>query len=158
MNTSVHDNVAENNNLENFAPEGGLARLIPSGVGVLILGSDHNEVFHNVIRDNKTTGVAIFSLTGAGVFDVNEIDVGPLPEGNWVYDNTYHNNGYDPDPFVKDLGIPVGDILWDGSGRDNRFDEQDASSFPPLLPGNGWPAFARQAYGNVLNFVIGLVS
>ena len=158
MNTRVHDNVAENNNLENFAPEGGLARLVPSGVGVLILGSDHNEVFHNVIRDNKTTGVAIFSLTGAGVFDVNEIDVGPLPEGNWVYDNTYHNNGYDPDPFVKELGIPVGDILWDGSGRDNRFDEQDASSFPPLLPGNGWPAFARQAYGNVLNFVIGLVS
>lgn len=158
MNTSVHDNVAENNNLENFAPEGAMARLVPSGVGILILGSDHNEVFHNVLRNNKTTGVAVFSLTGSGAFDVNEIDVGPLPEGNWVYDNTYDNNGYDPDPSVKELGIPVGDILWDGSGRDNRFDEQDASSFPPLLPGNGWPAFVRQAYGNVLNFVIGLVS
>ena len=158
MNTSVHDNVSENNNLENFAPEGALARLVPSGVGILILGSDHNEVFHNVLRGNQTTGVAVFSLTGSGAFDVNEIDVGPLPEGNWVYDNTYHNNGYDPDPSVEELGVPVGDILWDGSGRDNRFDEQDASSFPPLLPGNGWPAFVRQAYGNVLNFVIGLLS
>ena len=158
MNTSVHDNVAENNNLENFAPEGALARLVPSGVGILILGSDHNQVFHNVLRGNKTTGVAVFSLTGTGAFDVNEIDVGPLPEANWVYDNTYHNNAYDPDPSVKELGIPVGDILWDGSGRDNRFDEQDATSFPPLLPGNGWPAFARQAYSNLLNFVISLVS
>lgn len=158
MNTKVYDNAVENNNHANFAPEGSLTRVAPAGVGILILGSDESEVYHNEIRGNKTTGIAVFSLTGAGVFDVNEIDVGPLPEGNWVHDNSYQNNGYDPDPFVKELGIPVGDVLWDGSGRDNRFDESGASSFPPLLPGNGWPAFARRAYGNVLNFVIGLVS
>ncbi|HEX6385040.1 MAG TPA: parallel beta-helix domain-containing protein [Anaerolineae bacterium] len=158
MNTRGYENVAENNNRENFAPEGAMARLVPSGVGILILGSDNNEVYRNQVHDNKTTGVAVFSLTGTGAFDVNELDVGPLPEGNWIHDNVYANNGFDPDPFVRELGIPVGDVLWDGSGNGNRFDEQDASSFPPLLPRSNWPSLARQAYGNVLNFVIGLVS
>ncbi|RMH00366.1 MAG: hypothetical protein D6706_04010 [Chloroflexi bacterium] len=157
-NTKVYDNISEDNNHENFAPEGALARSAPSGVGILLLGTDNAEVYNNVVRNNKTTGVAVFSLTGTGVFDVNELDVGPLPEGNWVHDNTYENNGYDPDPFVKELGIPVGDILWDGSGNNNRFNEENATSFPPLLPGDGWPGFVRRGYGNILNFLIGLVS
>ena len=84
--------------------------------------------------------------------------MGPLPEGNWLHDNSYQHNGYDPDQFVKDLGIPVGDILWDGSGSNNRFNEEDVRSFPPLLPGNGWPEFTRRSYGNILNFLISLVS
>jgi parallel beta-helix repeat protein len=157
-NTKVYDNLVEGNNHENFAPEGTTARIVPPGVGILVLASDNNDLTNNTIRDNKTTGIAIFSLTGSGAFDVNEIDVGPLPEGNWVHDNIYENNGYDPDPFVKELGIPVGDLLWDGSGRNNRFNEEQATTFPPLLPGNGWPAFARQGYGNILNWLIGLVS
>lgn len=156
--TKVYDNLLEGNNHENFAPEGAVARIVPPGVGILILASDNNEVYQNTVRNNKTTGVAVFSLTCCGAFDTNEIDVGPLPENNWVHDNHYENNGYDPDAFVKELGIPVGDILWDGTGSGNRFNERDASSFPPLLPGNGWPRFARQAYSNILAFLIGLVA
>jgi hypothetical protein len=55
------------------------------------------------------------------------------------------------------LGIPVGDILWDGTGTDNRFND-DVPSFPPLLPGNGWPGFIRRGYGNILTFLIGLIA
>jgi hypothetical protein len=83
--------------------------------------------------------------------------VGPLPEGNYIHDNRYRNNGYDPDPVVADLGIPGGDILWDASGSSNRFDEPGATGFPPLLPSNNWPAIFQRAYGNLLNFVVGLV-
>jgi cytochrome c peroxidase len=155
--TLVYDNIIENNNHVNFAPEDMIASVAPSGVGVLLLATDHAEVYDNEIRDNKSTGVAVFSLTRSGAFDVNEIDVGPLPEHNWVHSNRYENNGYDPDPFVKDLGIPVGDVLWDGSGVGNRFNEEGISSFPPLLPGNGWPGFVQRAYGNILNFLIGLI-
>jgi parallel beta-helix repeat protein len=157
-NTKVYDNLVEANNHENFAPEGAIARLAPTGVGILVLASDNNEITENVIRDNKTTGTAVFSLTGTGSFDVNEIDVGPLPEGNWIHDNTYQHNGYDPDDIIKELGIPAGDILWDGSGNNNRFNEENASSFPPLLPGNDWPRFVRRGYVNLLNGLIGLVS
>jgi hypothetical protein len=76
------------------------------------------------------------------------VDVGPLPEGNYIHDNTFSNNGYDPDPVVAELGIPSGDILWETTGAGNRFDESGATSFPPVLPGSGWPDFMANAYGN----------
>jgi len=50
---------------------------------------------------------------------------------------------------VAELGIPAGDILWDTTGGNNRFNEPGATSFPPLLPGDGWPGFLQTAYGNV---------
>ncbi len=158
IDTEVRDNIVEANNHPNFAPPGAIARTIPPGVGILLLATDNANVHNNTIQDNNTSGVAVFSLTGSGAFDVNEIDVGPLPEGNWVHDNTFGKNGSDPDEFIKQLGIPAGDILWDGSGSNNRFNEPGASGFPPLLPGDGWPALLRRGYGNVLNFVIGLVT
>ncbi|MBK7896674.1 MAG: right-handed parallel beta-helix repeat-containing protein [Anaerolineaceae bacterium] len=153
-NTLVYDNLVEDNNHENFAPPGAIAGIAPSGVGILLLATDNAEVYNNEIRNNKTTGVAVFSLTSTGAFDINEIDVGPLPEGNWVRDNIYDNNGYDADPFVRDLGIPTADILWDGTGMNNRFNEESASSFPPLVPGDGWPNFVRRGYTNILGFLV----
>ena len=144
----IYDNLVENNNLANFAPEGAVARIVPPGTGILLIASDNNEVTGNTITGNKTAGVAVFSLTGTGAFNENEVDVGPLAEGNYVHDNTYENNGYDPDPIVAELGIPSGDILWETTGTNNRFDESGATSFPPLLPSDNWPGFVRNAYGN----------
>ena len=83
--------------------------------------------------------------------------MGPLAEGNYAHGNVYENNGYDPDPVVAELGIPAGDILWDTTGANNRFDEPGASSFPPVLPGGGWPGFLRTAYGNVFKVLTGLL-
>ncbi len=154
--TKVYNNIVENNNHQNFAPEGAIARLMPPGVGILLLGSDDNELYNNEIRDNKSSGIAVFSLTNTGAFD--DVDVGPMPERNHLHDNRFANNGYEPDPFVAGLGIPTGDILWDGSGGGNVFDEPLAQGgFPPLLPGSGWPHFLQRAYWHALNTLIGLV-
>jgi len=153
----VYDNRVEGNNHANFAPEGNLARLVPAGVGILILSSDDNEVYDNIIRDNQTTGLALFSLVSTGFFD--ELDIGPNPESNWMRDNQYENNGFDPDGIVKELGVPAGDIIWDGSGTGNVFDEPFAgTTFPPVLPGSGWPDFLQNAYWQALNALIALVS
>lgn len=157
-NAKVYDNILENNNTENFAPEGATAGFLPPGIGILIAASDNNEVYNNTIQGNKTSGVAVFNLTGTGAFNPNEVDIGIYPEGNWIHDNEYSNNGFDPDQFVKELGIPVGDILWDGTGANNRFNESGATGFPPLLPGDGWPGFVRQGYGNILSWLLGLVA
>lgn len=156
--TKVYDNLVEDNNTANFGPAGATVSILPPGIGILLLATDNAEAYNNRVEGNKSTGIAVFSLTGTGAFDQNELDVGPLPEGNWVHDNIYENNGYDPDQFIKDLGIPVGDILWDASGNNNRFDEIGASSFPPLLPSDGWPSIVRRSYENLLRFVIGLVA
>ncbi|MEZ4767722.1 MAG: parallel beta-helix domain-containing protein [Caldilineales bacterium] len=152
-NTRIHDNLIENNNRENFA-RGGVVSFVPPGIGVLLLGADNAAVYNNVIKDNKTGGIGVYSLTRTGVFEANELDVGPLPEGNKIYGNTLIHNGYDPDTFLTDLGIPGADIIWDGSGANNTFDQPGASAFPPLLPGSNWPAFLHRAYDNILNFAI----
>ena len=156
-NTMIRDNIVESNNIANFAPPGAIARIVPPGTGILLIGSDGNTVTSNVIRDNKTAGVAVFSLTGSGAFNENELDVGPLSEGNHIYGNIYESNGYDPDPIVAELGIPSGDILWDMTGTNNRFDESGATSFPPLLPSDSWPEPVRNAYGNLLGVLVGLL-
>lgn len=154
--TRVYDNVVENNNLENFAP-GGFARIAPRGTGILLLATDNAEVTGNTITGNDTVGVAVFGLERSGGFNMNEVDVGPQSENNWVHGNTFADNGRSPDDALKALGIPGSDVIWDGQGINNRFDEPDATAFPPLLPGSGWPNWAYRAYYNILNLLIGLV-
>jgi hypothetical protein len=90
-------------------------------------------VYNNTIRGNKTGGLAVFNLTIG--FSSEEIDVGPNPEHNYAHDNIYENNGYDADSFVKNMLGGGFDIIWDGTGVNNRFDEPNAStSFPPCCP------------------------
>jgi cytochrome c peroxidase len=151
--TRVYDNVVENNNLPNFAP-GGFARIAPVGTGILLLATDNAEVTNNTITGNDTVGVAVFGLERSGGFDMNEVDVGPQSENVWVHGNTFSGNGRNPDPATADLGIPGADVIWDGQGTNNRFDEPEASTFPPLLPGSGWPDWAYRAYYNILNLAI----
>lgn len=156
LNTKVHDNITENNNGENFGNPGTAVALIPPGTGMLILAADHVEVYNNTIRGNKSAGLAVFNLTIG--FSEEEIDVGPNPEHNYAHDNIYENNGYDADKFVKDLLGKGFDIIWDGSGVDNRFDEPNAkTSFPPALPSKSLPSPLYNLYWRVLNFVVGLV-
>ncbi|HQU37633.1 MAG TPA: parallel beta-helix domain-containing protein [Anaerolineales bacterium] len=153
--TKVYDNVVENNNGENFGKPGTAVALAPSGTGILILAADEVEVYNNTIRGNKSGGLAVFNLTIG--FDVNEIDVGPNPEHVYAHDNIYENNGYDADPFVKQILGRGFDIIWDSNGADNYFDEEASSSFPPILPKTSWPQPLYNLYWRFFNFVVGLV-
>jgi hypothetical protein len=81
-------------------------------------------------------------------------DLGPIPENNWIHDNTFDHNGYDPAGMVKDLGLPGADVLWSGEGWSNSFDEPNANKFPPLLPGRNWPDPAKRAIWHVYDIVI----
>jgi parallel beta-helix repeat protein len=143
-NTRVYNNIIENNNLPNFGAPNSTVSRVPPGTGVLVMTADNTEVFNNVIRGNATAGVGLTSLYQLFTRDT-VFDVGPLPENNWIHDNTYENNGYDPQGDVAALGIPGADILWTGEGWTNSFDEPGATSFPPVLPGRNWPDPARRA-------------
>jgi parallel beta-helix repeat protein len=153
--TKVHDNLLENNNGENFADEGSTVAFAPPGVGILVLAGDEVEIYNNTIHGNRSAGLAVFNLTI--VFDDNEVDVGPNPEHVYAHDNIYENNGYDADPYVKDLLGRGFDIVWDGNGADNYFDEEASSSFPPALPKTSWPQPVYKLYWRLVNFVVGLV-
>ncbi len=155
LDTKVYNNVAENNNRANFAPSASNAAKVRTGTGILLLAADRVEVYGNTIRGNKTAGVAVFNLKIG--FDEAEIDVGPNPENNWVHDNVFEDNGTDADEFVKNLVGSGYDILWDGSGWNNRFDQPGVSGFPPLLPASSWAPPFYNAYWRLLNFVVGLL-
>ena len=154
--TKVHDNITENNNGKNFSKPGSSQSIIPPGTGMLILAADEVEVYNNTIKGNQTVGLAVFNL--AIGFSTNEIDVGPNPEHVYAHDNTYENNGYDADPFVKNMLGKGYDIVWDTNGADNHFDEEVSSSFPPILPKSSWPKPLYNLYWRVMNFVVGLVN
>jgi parallel beta-helix repeat protein len=155
LSTKVHGNIAESNNRPNFAPSTSNAAKVRTGTGILLLAADHVEVYGNIVRDNKTAGIAVFNLKIG--FEEDEIDVGPNPEHNRIHDNTLQHNGYDADEFVRKLIGAGADILWDGSGWDNRFDQPGASAFPPLLPGGDWAPPFYNLYWRALNVVIGLL-
>jgi parallel beta-helix repeat protein len=154
--TKVYDNVVENNNGKNFSKPGATQALIPPGTGMLILAADEVEIYNNTIKGNKTGGLAVFNLSIG--FATNEIDVGPNPEHVFAHDNIYENNGYEADPFVKNMLGRGFDIIWDTNGADNHFDEKVSSSFPPILPKTSWPQPVYNLYWRVMNFVVGLVS
>jgi len=153
--TTIHDNLIENNNHENFAPEDSIQAGIPPGTGILILAADHVEIFNNTIRGNKTGGIGIFNL--AIKFDISKVDVGPNPEHNSVRGNVLENNGYDAHPFIKRMLGRGYDIIWDGTGAGNTFAQLGASSFPPALPGPNWPKPLYNLYWRLLNLVINSV-
>jgi parallel beta-helix repeat protein len=150
----IVNNRIENNNLPNFSRPEMTVNLVPDGTGLLILSADTTEVTGNTFAGNKSFAVAIVAMTDfPGFFgEAQGWDVPVVPEGNWIHDNVYTNNGYDPDPEVIEAGFVGADLLWSTAGPGNRWDEQGVKAFPPVLPSSAWPVFLQRAYWRVLNF------
>ncbi|MCG8588463.1 MAG: right-handed parallel beta-helix repeat-containing protein [Proteobacteria bacterium] len=91
----VYDNTVYDNNIDNFAPPGGLIALAPPGVGVFVIGNDDVEIYGNDVRDHGTANVIVssFQVTQEG-FDPDVYD--PYAEGVYIHDNHVENAGYDP--------------------------------------------------------------
>jgi parallel beta-helix repeat protein len=130
-------NQVENNNHINFAEEGGgFESAVPSGCGILIVGTDKTIAKDNKVTGNHTTGIAVVSsvILGslAGLPPEAFADIEPNPDGTRIVSNTVTNNGTAPP-----LGLPLPgvDLLWDGSGSDNCWSNNTyGSSYPAALP------------------------
>lgn len=112
----VHDNLFENNNEPNFAEPGTLVNKVPPGCGMVLLSTDQNEITKNDIKDNGTTGIFILSFTEPLIGTSNDPTFDPYPEGNYIHDNTFTNNGTAPNAAIAAVVIaePVPDVLADG--------------------------------------------
>jgi parallel beta-helix repeat protein len=118
-------NRIENNNRPNTSTEGDLER-IPSGAGILIVGSDNVRIRRNEVTGNNTFGVAITQNPLASQ-DPRNID--PNPDGDEVRRNVVVNNGTRPSG-----GLPAADLFYDGSGQDNCFARNRfVTSVPPKI-------------------------
>jgi parallel beta-helix repeat protein len=107
------------NNRQNTSTEGDLEQ-IPSGAGILIVGSDNVRVRTNEVTDNNTFGVAITQ---------NPLpSPEPIPNGHEVRLNVVVNNG------TRSGGLPGADLFYDGSGQDNCFaHNRFKTSVPPNI-------------------------
>jgi parallel beta-helix repeat protein len=113
------------NNRPNTSTEGDLER-IPSGAGILIVGSDNVRIRTNEVTDNNTLGVAILQNPLASQ-DPRNID--PNPNGDEVRRNVVIKNGAHPSP-----GLPGADLFYDGSGNGNCFAQNKfGTSVPPSI-------------------------
>jgi parallel beta-helix repeat protein len=125
----IRRNFVVSNNIANFAPPGAITAAAPSGVGILVLGTDTTVVEENMIRDNRSAGVLVADTS----FFVTTPDakMDPYPDGLQLLRNTYLSNGGDPQGAVKAIlesaGLSGGvDVLATGKGRGNCIAERSA--------------------------------
>ncbi|HKE02669.1 MAG TPA: parallel beta-helix domain-containing protein, partial [Blastocatellia bacterium] len=150
--TTVRKNRIINNNHTNFGDPTSTVGKVESGTGLLIMAADRTTVTENEIRGNNSFGVAVVGLAIA--FPKGKtFDVGAIPEGNRIYNNKLAENGRNPGASVKQLGAMNVDILWDGSGWDNSFEQSGVKTFPAMLPTNNWPDVFRRAYARVYSYL-----
>ena len=134
----VSGNRMHDNNHVNFGEPGDLASVVPSGSGILVVGTDRTTVRDNVVTGNQFTGIAVGStlLLGAlaGLPPEAFADIEPNPDGARIVGNTVTGNGGEsPIPF-----LPAVDLLWDGSGSGNCWARNTfATSVPSPLPACG---------------------
>ncbi|MEO6232465.1 MAG: parallel beta-helix domain-containing protein [Ferruginibacter sp.] len=133
----VAHNKIYNNNHINFAPPGGgFETYIPSGSGILLVGTDNTTIEHNNINHNNFVGIANVSTLVlaalAGIPPAAITDIEPNPDGVKIVYNLVRDNGSAAPPG---LPLPAADLLWDGSGTNNCWSNNlFTSSFPALLP------------------------
>jgi cytochrome c peroxidase len=132
--TVVRRNRVVHNNTPNFADPNAIVSNVLKGTGIMILAADRTEVYENEVVGNDSFGIAVVSLLN--LFPRNTpFDVEPFPDGNRIYRNLLRDNGKNPDPRLTKYGVRPVDLLWDMSGRDNKWDQPGATTFPDNLPG-----------------------
>ncbi len=133
--TVVRRNRVMENNTPNFGDPNAIVANVLKGTGILILAADRTEVYENEVVGNGSFGIAVVSLLNLFPRDTR-FDVEPFPDGNRIYNNILRENGKDPDPRLSRFGVRPVDLLWDMSGRDNRWHQPGATTFPANLPGD----------------------
>jgi parallel beta-helix repeat protein len=117
-NTRVFDNQVFDNNTPNFAPPGNIVAKVPAGTGVIVMATNHIDVFKNTIKDNGTANVSIVSYLTTGN-PMKDPSYDPYTEAIYVHDNAISGGGDAPaGRIARDLepllGKPLPAILYDG--------------------------------------------
>jgi parallel beta-helix repeat protein len=133
----VSGNRVHDNDRPNFAEPGALAAAVPTGSGVLVVGTDRTIVTDNEVTGNDFVGIGLGStlLLGAlaGLPPEAFEGIEPNPDGARILNNVVTGNGAAP-PALP-IPLPGVDLLWDGSGTDNCWGGNAfAASFPSPLP------------------------
>ncbi len=125
--TRMYENVSQYNNLFNFAVPGVVAD-VPAGVGLLILGYDRMEIRDNLIQHHRTAGVVMASheLLNGSVQATTDLRMDLYPEGTFIFNNEFINNGYLPQEPEVDI------VSFDADGNPS-INDGHSSLLPALV-------------------------
>ncbi len=117
-NARLFENNVYSNNTPNFAPKGTMVAKVPAGTGVIILATNHIDVYKNTIKDNATANVSLISYFSTGN-PMNDPTYYPYNDEIYIHDNTISGGGDNPvgpiaDDLLRKLGKPLPGILYDG--------------------------------------------
>jgi parallel beta-helix repeat protein len=117
-NARVFENKVFANNTPNFAPKGNLVAKVPAGTGLIIMATNHIDVYKNTIKDNATANVSVVSYLTTGN-PINDAAYYPFTDEIYIHDNTISGGGDNPEgrigkDLVPVLGKPLPSILYDG--------------------------------------------
>lgn len=120
-NVRFFGNISVDNDTKNFAPEGNIVGLVPTGTGLLIMANRDVEVFNNVFSGNGTANITISSYAGSRnegkKFDKTYL---PNPESIHIHHNTFSGSGTKPMGVRGEMmqqasrSEKLPDIIWDG--------------------------------------------
>ncbi len=133
--TITKNQVRDNNhiNLQNDPTE--LEAILPSGIGILILGADDMMVEDNHVTGNQYTGIAVVSTGLLGPTP----GIDPVSDHVKIVSNQVKENGLNPQPSAFPASFAA-DLLWLGpaigaTGTGNCWsNNQYGTSFPSDLP------------------------
>ena len=118
-NNLVHDNNIHDNNGKNFGDPQTVVSGVPTGTGIIVVGSSNTEIRNNTVTGNNSTGLLVVSYTlmeklipGATA----DPATAPYPDHIFVHGNTFMNNGTMPASVFAAFNppTPLEDVLWDG--------------------------------------------
>jgi parallel beta-helix repeat protein len=117
-NTRVFNNEVWANNTQNFGAKGSMVAKVPTGSGLIVLATNHVEIFKNTVKDNNTVNLSIISYYSTGN-PINDAAYDPFTEAIYVHDNTISGGGTAPsgeyaDALAPVVGKPMPAILFDG--------------------------------------------
>ena len=117
-NVRVYHNDVVGNNHVNFADAGSVVAGVPQGTGVMVLATDHVEVFDNTIENHQTSNVLVISYFAVGK-KIKDTTYDPVSTHISVHDNRISQGGGNPQGELSRLlktaiGRKFPDILWDG--------------------------------------------
>lgn len=154
----VFQNHIHHNNHKNFAPKGNIVGKVPLGTGLMIMATNHVEVFNNRIINNITTGTAIVSYY-ISENPINDSSYYPYPDQINI-----HNNYYERPPVRATIrgrmgklyrlklrfGKNVPHIVFDGIVDPNRppricLSNNENMSFANMDAGNKFKNISRNA-------------
>ncbi|MCY1268721.1 parallel beta-helix repeat-containing protein [compost metagenome] len=133
----IRDNEVYDNNHKNFAPSSSVAAGVPSGVGILLVGYDDATIENNLIKDNHGLGIFVVDNVTFGFTDDPKVD--PYPDNTRIMNNTFVNNGENPQGLLADFIAPAGrvgfEVVSTGKGKGHCSVKQEGVD---LLGTNRW--------------------